>query len=65
LLDQVQRHIIRPEFSIHYSWAPGTIAVWDNLATQHYAVNDYQGHERLMYRTTFSGMRPAEMAARP
>ena len=65
LLDQIQRHVTRPEFCIRYSWAPGTIAVWDNLATQHYAVNDYQGHERLMYRTTFSGPSPRDMAAVP
>lgn len=65
LLDQIQRHVTRPEFCIRHSWAPGTIAVWDNLATQHYAVNDYQGHERLMYRTTFSGLSPRDMAAVP
>ncbi len=65
LLDQIQRHVTRPEFCIRYSWTPGTIAVWDNLATQHYAVNDYQGHERLMYRTTFSGLTPRDMAAVP
>ncbi len=65
LLDQVQHHVTRPEFCIRYSWTPGTVAVWDNLATQHYAVNDYQGHERLMYRTTFSGLSPRDMAAVP
>ncbi len=65
LLDQIQRHVTRPEFCIRYSWTPGTIAIWDNLATQHYAVNDYQGHERLMYRTTFSGLSPRDMAAVP
>ncbi len=65
LLDQIQRHVTRPEFCIRYTWTPGTIAVWDNLATQHYAVNDYQGHERLMYRTTFSGLSPRDMAALP
>lgn len=65
LLDQIQRHIIRPEFTVRHSWSPGTVAIWDNLATQHYAVNDYQGHERLMYRTTFAGPAPARLAARP
>ena len=65
LLDQIQRHVTRPEFCIRWSWTPGTIAIWDNLATQHYAVNDYQGFERLMYRTTFSGLSPRDMAADP
>ena len=63
LLDQIQRHITRPEFCIRHSWTPGTLAIWDNLATQHFAVNDYQGHERLMYRTTWSGPSPRELAA--
>jgi taurine dioxygenase len=58
LLDQIQRHITRPEFCVRISWTPGSVAIWDNIATQHYAVNDYQGHERLMYRTTFSSLRP-------
>lgn len=65
LLDQLQRHVTRPEFCIRYSWTPGTVAVWDNLATQHYAVNDYQGYDRLMYRTTFAGLSPRELAAVP
>ncbi len=65
LLDQIQRHVTRPEFCVRYSWAPGTVAVWDNLATQHYAVNDYHGHERLMYRTAYAGLSPRELAAGP
>ena len=63
ILDAVQRHALRPEFGLRLRWAPGTVAVWDNLATQHYAVNDYAGHERLMHRTTFAGPAPRELAA--
>ena len=63
LLDAVQRHVLRPEFALRLRWRPGTVAAWDNLATQHYAVNDYAGHERLMHRTTFAGPSPREMAA--
>jgi taurine dioxygenase len=65
LLDQIQRHITRPEFCVRFTWTPGTVAIWDNIATQHYAVNDYHGFERLMYRTTFSGPSPRELAAHP
>lgn len=63
ILDMIQRHCTRPEFACRFRWSPGTVAVWDNLATQHYAVNDYQGHERLMFRTTFGGPTPRELAA--
>ncbi|NNF78726.1 MAG: taurine dioxygenase [Rhizobiales bacterium] len=63
ILDAIQRHSIRPEFTCRFRWSPGTVAIWDNLATQHYAVNDYQGHEREMFRTTFGGATPRELAA--
>lgn len=51
-------HATRPEFGCRLHWAPGTVAVWDNRATLHYAVNDYDGSRRLLYRTTFAGERP-------
>lgn len=63
LLAQIQAHSIRPEFCVRFRWSPGAVAVWDNLFTQHYAVNDYQGHRRLMWRTTFAGPAPRELAA--
>lgn len=63
ILDQIQRHATRPEFCCRFRWTPGTVAIWDNLFTQHYAVNDYHGHRRLMYRTTFAGPAPDELAA--
>lgn len=62
ILDQIQQHATRPEFSCRFRWSEGAIAVWDNFFTQHYAVNDYQGHRRLMYRTTFAGPAPRELA---
>ena len=45
ILSAIQAHSIRPEFTCRFRWSEGTIAIWDNLATQHYAVNDYHGHE--------------------
>lgn len=62
ILDQIQQHATRPEFSCRFRWSQGAVAVWDNLFTQHYAVNDYQGHRRLMYRTSFAGPAPRELA---
>ncbi len=63
ILSAIQNHAIRLGFSCRFRWSPGTIAIWGNLATQHYAVNDYNGHERLMYRTTFAGSSPGELRA--
>ena len=33
--------------------ASGRTSIWDNRTTLHYAVNDYDGYRRLLYRTTF------------
>ena len=46
---------MRDEFHCRLQWAPGSIAIWDNRSTWHYAMNDYHGHRRLMHRITISG----------
>ncbi len=58
LLAQIQEFATRPEFCVRLRWRPGDVAVWSNLLTQHYAVNDYAGHRRLMHRTVFGGPPP-------
>jgi len=56
LLDYLYAHAVRPEFVCRFRWAPGSIALWDNRATWHYAANDYAGQRRLMHRITIEGV---------
>jgi taurine dioxygenase len=51
-------HVNKPEFSMRWRWKPNTLAMWDNRCTQHYAVNDYLPHRRVMHRATLKGSRP-------
>jgi taurine dioxygenase len=53
---------IRPEFVTRFHWAPGSIAMWDNRQTWHFAVNDYQGQRRVMHRILLAGTKPIPAA---
>ncbi|MDR3508577.1 MAG: TauD/TfdA family dioxygenase [Caulobacteraceae bacterium] len=56
LLGYLYAHAVKPEFVVRYSWRPGSMAIWDNRCTWHSAMNDYQGHRRLMHRITLDGV---------
>ncbi len=58
LLDTLQAHATRAELTCRLRWAAGTLAIWDYRRTQHLAFNDYDGHRRLLHRTTVTGERP-------
>ena len=40
------------------------MAMWDNRCLMHLAVNDYDGHRRLLHRTTVAGETPAGIGRR-
>lgn len=44
-----------PEYQVRIRWTPNAITVWDNQATQHYAILDYWPAERAMERVTVAG----------
>src|SRR5215469_14414435 len=54
----LQRHVTRLENTVWWSWRDGDVAIWDNRATQHYAVADYDDLPRLMHRVTIAGPVP-------
>ena len=56
LLQLLFEHAKRPEHIYRFEWEPGSIALWDNRATWHLALNDYHGHRRLMHRITLAGV---------
>ncbi|MFF0200598.1 TauD/TfdA dioxygenase family protein [Streptomyces sp. NPDC005017] len=47
-----------PEYQVRWRWTPGSVAVWDNRSTQHYAVQDYWPAVRKMERAGIVGDRP-------
>jgi taurine dioxygenase len=59
LLQHIYRHAVNENFTWRLRWAKGTLAIWDNRCTQHFALNDYYGHRREMLRTSVKGSAPA------
>jgi taurine dioxygenase len=58
LLEMLHAHATRPDFTCRVSWEPGQVTIWDNRKVQHYAIDDYPAHERILYRVTLEGTRP-------
>lgn len=47
-------HVRTPEIQVRFRWEEGSVALWDNRSTQHYASADYQ-ERRIMHRVTVAG----------
>jgi taurine dioxygenase len=65
ILNMLFDHIQKPEFQVRWRWRENAIAFWDNRITQHYAVNDYLPHRRVMHRATILGGRPYHRSRMP
>lgn len=57
VINTLQEYITRLENTVRWTWRAGDVAIWDNRATQHYAINDYGDALRIMRRVTLAGAR--------
>jgi taurine dioxygenase len=64
LLAELCAHTVRPDFVYRHKWRVGDLLIWDNIQTQHLAVDDYWlPQRRRMQRTTVKGRAPAPARA--
>ncbi len=60
-----QDRVTRLEHTTRWNWSLGDVAIWDNRATQHYAIDDYDGAEhRKLTRITLAGDVPVGVDGR-
>jgi len=64
LFQLLQNRVTRLENTIRWTWAEGDVAMWDNRATQHYAVADFDNHRREVRRVTVAGDVPVSTDGR-
>lgn len=58
LLKFLYTHMVKDEFVYRHQWKANMLVLWDNRSTMHFAEGGYDGHLRLMHRTTLAGDRP-------
>lgn len=51
-------HMTQEAFIFRHRWAKDTLLIWDNRRTIHLAEGGYDGHLRVMHRTTVAGEVP-------
>ncbi|MBW8908387.1 MAG: TauD/TfdA family dioxygenase, partial [Mesorhizobium sp.] len=64
LYELFQSYVTAPENTVRWRWQAGDVAIWDNRATQHYAVNDYGSEQRIVRRATVDGDVPVSVDGR-
>ena len=64
LLKLFDSYVTRLENTVRWRWSPGDVAICDNRATQHYAINDYGDQRRVVRRVTIAGDVPVSVDGR-
>ena len=66
ILEMLWEHAVRPEFTVRFRWAPGSVAFWDNRSTCHLAPRDIFDTEwdRQFFRVTLLGDVPVGVDGR-
>jgi len=64
LFNLLQGYVTRVENTVRWRWSVGDVAIWDNRATQHAAVDDYGDQPRLHHRVTVAGDAPVSIDGR-
>jgi taurine dioxygenase len=58
LLGFLFKHMVQDRFVYRHRWAEGMLTMWDNRRLMHNATGGYDGHLRVLHRTTVAGERP-------
>ena len=58
LLGELHQHLVQDRFIYRHHWKAGMVVIWDNRCTMHNALGGYDGHRRVMHRTTVAGEAP-------
>ncbi len=59
LLQELYAWQAREEFQYRHRWQPDMLIMWDNRSVLHCATGGYEGHDRLLHRTTIAAFRPS------
>jgi taurine dioxygenase len=58
ILAELYKHMVQDRFIYRHKWRVGMVVMWDNRCTMHNAEGGYDGHLRVMHRTTVAGDTP-------
>jgi taurine dioxygenase len=61
LFQLLQNRVTNLDNTVRWQWQPGDLAIWDNRATQHYGVADYDDQPRRLHRITLAGEVPVSV----